>query len=56
VRVLDAQIENVLDAQIETYWMRRLKTGLEIHVLPGVFAYQNKKFVTSQLFGVLRKY
>jgi hypothetical protein len=26
------------------------------HVLPGVFAYQNKKFVASQLFGVLRKY
>jgi hypothetical protein len=25
-------------------------------VLPGVFAYQNKKFVASQLFGVLRKY
>ena len=23
---------------------------------PGVFAYQNKKFVASQLFGVLRKY
>jgi hypothetical protein len=26
------------------------------HVLPGVFAYQNKKFVASQLFGVVRKY
>jgi hypothetical protein len=26
------------------------------HVLPGVFSYQNEKFVTSQLFGVLRKY
>ena len=26
------------------------------HVLPGVFAYQNKKIVASQLFGVLRKY
>jgi hypothetical protein len=25
-------------------------------LLPGVFPYQNKTFVASQLFGVLRKY
>jgi hypothetical protein len=33
--------------------MRRLKIGWKIHVLPGVFAYQNERFVAS-LFGVLR--
>jgi hypothetical protein len=41
----------------ETYWWA-CADWKEVykHVLPGVFAYQNKKFVASQLFGVLRKY
>ena len=32
----------------------RREKGKLIHVLPGVFAYQNEKFVASQLFHGLR--
>ena len=34
----------------------KIEKRLTIHILPGVFAYYNEKFVSSQLFGVLRKY